>query len=272
MLAALTGVLAAVRVQGDLTGTSIVFPVTVSAIPGAVYGQTAALLQISVSAIPNAVDGTLASLPISISAIPNAVDGTLSMLPVSVTGPTSIPDPFFANNNLLLHFDGSNGSTTYTDTSQYARSPVTTGSTSISTAQWKFNGSALSSPGGEPLMYASDPAWSLSGINFTIEFWGFQSVAGAWLCRRLSGASGWVFSNDGIRANINGVWSDLQIVWTVPPLNTWHHYALTVSSGTMRAFIDGVLVGTKTGVTVIDDQPRPLTFGQADGLVKKKVG
>lgn len=47
-------------------------------------------------------------------------------------------DPYFSSVVLLLHCDGSNGGTTFTDHSSAARTLTASGNTNTSTAQYKF--------------------------------------------------------------------------------------------------------------------------------------
>ena len=53
------------------------------------------------------------------------------------------PDPDFANVSLLLHGDGTNGSTTIVDSSSSSKTVTAVGDAQISTAQSKFGGSSI---------------------------------------------------------------------------------------------------------------------------------
>lgn len=85
-------------------------------------------------------------------------------------GPT---DPNFSNVSLLLHFDGSDGSTLFTDNSPSPKSPSSVnGEVQIDTAQSKFGGaSCLFDGSGDWLQYAADSAFDFGSGDFTIEFW-----------------------------------------------------------------------------------------------------
>lgn len=85
-------------------------------------------------------------------------------------------DPNFANVSLLLHLDGSNGSTTFTDSSSAARTVTVTGNTQISTTQSKFGGASAYFDGtGDYLTVADSTAFSFDAGLFTIECWFYVS-------------------------------------------------------------------------------------------------
>jgi hypothetical protein len=117
-------------------------------------------------------------------------------------------------------------------------------------------------------VYASDAAFNLSDGDFTIELWAYElpTTLGTFVCRRPGGtATGWAWTHNGLRARINGAWSDTQMTWSLASLNEWHHYALCRSGSTLRMFIDGALAAALAGVTTIDDLPGVnVFFGQAD--------
>lgn len=77
-----------------------------------------------------------------------------------------------ANTKLLLHCDGSNGSTTFTDSSAAAHTlSVGSGSPVISTAQAKFGGASLNLPGAAIVTSADHADWTLGSGAFTFDFW-----------------------------------------------------------------------------------------------------
>jgi hypothetical protein len=164
---------------------------------------------------------------------------------------------------LLLHFDGN-----FTDSSVYARTPVTTGSTVTSATQSSYGGTSALFNGGAPLAYTSGSFFALTGINFTIEMWAYETAGslGSLISRRTAGGpAGWALTTSGLRANINNIYSDTQITWTRPSFNTWHHYAWVCLNGTMTMYVDGFAVGTPlTGVTQVFDSVANVCFGQAD--------
>ena len=93
------------------------------------------------------------------------------------TDPATIGDPNFANVELLLHGDGTNGSTTFTDDSNSSRTITASGNAQIDTAIKKFgSGSAEFDGTNSKLIVSGNP---LGSGDFTIEFWIYsESITG----------------------------------------------------------------------------------------------
>jgi len=84
-------------------------------------------------------------------------------------GPT---DPDFASVVLLLHCNGSNGGTTFTDNSSYGRAMTANGNAQTSTAQSKFNGSSgLFDGAGDYLTASASSDFTFGTGDYTIESW-----------------------------------------------------------------------------------------------------
>ena len=62
-------------------------------------------------------------------------------------------DPFFSNVSLLLHMDGANGSTAFTDSGPNALTATVVGSSAIATAQSQFGGASGNFPSGSYLTF-----------------------------------------------------------------------------------------------------------------------
>jgi len=89
----------------------------------------------------------------------------------------SATDPYFSNVVLLLHMDGSNGGTTFTDSSSYGHTMTVTGATT-STAQAKF-GTAVGYFSGTN-QYLTTPSSADFDVvptgDFTVEFWVYPTT------------------------------------------------------------------------------------------------
>jgi len=158
-------------------------------------------------------------------------------------------DKDFASVTSLLHFDGTDGSTTFTDITGKIWSPA--GTAQIDTAQSKFGG-ASGLFGGGWIASASSEDFNIISGNFTFEFF----------CRHssTSGNQGMVESylNNNNRWNISlvdgalnfytlvGSVGSTKITTTAPAVDTWHHIALVKDGSTFTLYVNGTAVGTST--------------------------
>ena len=87
-------------------------------------------------------------------------------------------DPFFANVSLLLHGDGTNGSTTIVDSSPSPKTVTAVGDAKISTAQSKFGGASIGFDGSGDSLAAPASISHFGTGDFTIELWIYRNNAG----------------------------------------------------------------------------------------------
>lgn len=152
-------------------------------------------------------------------------------------------DQYFAYNSLLLHMDGSNGSTTFTNSGPGAITVTAVGNAQISTAQSKFGGASGAFDGSGD--YLSCTLASLSTEDFTIETWvrmpAFANYRMLYDTRTADGDT----SGFSLGVNASGqlfVYLGTFVLTTgTLTVNTWAHVALTRASGTWRIFVNGVL-------------------------------
>jgi hypothetical protein len=160
-------------------------------------------------------------------------------------------DPHFANVVSLLHFDGANGSTTFTDEKGKIWTP--NGNAQISTAQSRFGGaSGLFDGTGDYLTTPATSDFEPGSGDYTLE--GFVRMAAtpataAGIIQRAN-ASGFAnFSVSWRSSNKIEAYCSLSNPASTPTiltgattlsLNTWYHWAFVKSGLNYKLFIGGV--------------------------------
>ena len=93
---------------------------------------------------------------------------------VTVSAPST--DGIDQYTKLMLHFDGPNGSRTFTDSDLTPKTVTGHGDAQISTAYSEFGGASLKLDGssGSYLSAPASPDWNFSG-DFTIDFWWYHT-------------------------------------------------------------------------------------------------
>lgn len=160
-----------------------------------------------------------------------------------------------------MHMDGADNGTSFPELR--GRSVTAVGGVCTKTAIKKYgSASAYFDGAGDWLEIASSTDFDFGAGDRTIDLWFYNMGAILALCsRRSSAANGWVFTTNGLRAYINGAWSDTQIYYSSPTTNAWHHYAAVKSGTTITIYIDGLYVGQITGVTSIMNEAQPIRVG-----------
>lgn len=169
---------------------------------------------------------------------------------------------------LLFHFDGSNGSTTFTDSSPSGHVPTTGGSPVISTAQSKFGGSSLSLNGSSHLLLDGSSDFAFGTGDFTVDFWLRMnalpaSYAHFFDCRTAGGDTAWrIEINSSGQLQPTGLNASINL-----SINTWYHVAVVRYSGTCTLYIDGVSrASAANSSNYINQASRPSIGTQGDGV------
>lgn len=165
--------------------------------------------------------------------------------------------------SLLLNFNGTNGSTTFTDSSPNGLTVTANGNAQISTAQSKFGGASGYFDGaGDYLTLEDNADFGFGTGDFTIEYWHYPiqnsgsevivdlrpGDVGEWLVLGKSG-NGEARCYDGGTVRVGGSMN----------LNAWNHVAWCRASGENTLYLNGVAViqftnggdvGSSRGLTV----------------------
>lgn len=180
-------------------------------------------------------------------------------------------DPDFADVSLLLHMDGSNGSTTITDSSSNGLTVTANGNAQISTAQSKFGGSSAYFDGTGDRLESPSLA-DLSGGPWTIEGWYYfntdpnsatkllwslndEATLGYAQLQTVSGTNTLRLQQRGGLYLSDGTYNF--------DINTWYHIA-TVWDGTMKVYVDGTAALSST-TNVIQNAGNGLTINGDGG-------
>jgi hypothetical protein len=201
--------------------------------------------------------------------------------------PTAAADPDFANVSLLMHFDGTNGSTTFTDSSLNGFSPTVFGNAQISTAQSKFGGaSGLFDGTGDYLRYSNNAAFGFGSGDYTVEGWIRQdnvddlfcvfdnrdnvsvpNLAGIGIYTSVTGAT---TRNRLILANNSAIIAGTSTTQFNAATN-FQHWAVARSGTTVKGFIDGVEVWSVTDSRTLAASP-PVLIANGTGLGQEFTG
>jgi len=190
-----------------------------------------------------------------------------------------------SNTVSLLHMDGADGSTTFTDDAAGSTHTWTAvNQAQIDTAQKKF-GTASGLFDGTDYITAPDSAdWNFGTGDFTIDFWiRFNSILGTnkqnFLYQQTADQENYMyfFLESGVELGFRCMVAASLVItveksWT-PSTNTWYHVALTRSTNSWRMFVDGIQIGTTTtDADAIADLTSVLSIGGGTGVPAGTVG
>jgi len=184
---------------------------------------------------------------------------------VPFTG-TKSDDPNYSSVSLLLNGNGTNGSTTFTDSSNNSHTVTANGNAQISTAQSKFGGASMYFDGSGDYLEITDALnqFDLGGIDATLEFWTYiSSSSGAdAIVAKGGNTANWVLTdgfiyqvqydntNSQFRFNYNnggGAGGVTRLFGGSQPINSWYHIAVvTTSSNNISLYVNGISVATDT--------------------------
>lgn len=268
---------------GDITGTSSVTTNTWYHIAVVRYsGTTKLYLNGTQTGSTLSYTGAVGDGDISIGAVVGQyMNGHIDEVRISdtarYTANFTTPTSAFtndANTKLLLHMDGADASTTFTDdttsaavSGRTAKTVTASGDAQVSTAQSKFGTGSLYSDGTtDYLSVTADSDFVFGSNDFTLEAWVRPANTGVGsgdqIISKWSGSNGYSFGltygttspKNNIRALINdtGGIRGFQVISNPLTVDAWNHVALVVESGTLALYANGNRIGT-TSVTAFND-------------------
>lgn len=181
---------------------------------------------------------------------------TLSNISTVVGGNTSsLGDP---DVKLLLHFDGTAGTSVFTDSSNNPMTFNTAGTVQLSSTQAKFGSTSLALNGTNTnILSGSNNKLAFSNNAFTIEGWfyfnsnniGYQPLICLATTADFQGPIIILETNNTLAAyaSSNGTsWNNNITTSYVPPTGQWIHIAYVGEGNVLKLYANGVLVGSVT--------------------------
>ncbi len=186
-------------------------------------------------------------------------------------------DPHFASVSLLLHMEGADTSTTFTDNSSIVHTVTPAGNAQLSTAVAPPYGASagLFDGTGDYLSVPDHASLDFGTGDFTVEGW-FRAASftgSPFIWHKLSSASsanaGWfielsatqIFAGKGVAA-LN---TDFGAFAAALSVNTWYHIAITRTGNNLQCFLGGNSLGTFTpgggGIATSVDNSSPMVLG-----------
>jgi hypothetical protein len=183
-------------------------------------------------------------------------------------------DPYYSNVSLLLHADGTNGSTTFTDNSQSPKTVTAYGNARISTAQSKFGGSSMYFDGaGDYLTSPTSPAFEFGSGDFTVELFTYMNTLPNAYARIIgynvgpadTGNESFVLEVSNTNKMSMCFTSNAPLdYYVIEPnlitLNVWIHWAMVRTGSVVTLYRDGTSVATLNVGTSAMSQPTTHTL------------
>lgn len=164
-------------------------------------------------------------------------------------------DPYFSSVVALLHFNGSDGSTAFTDSSNYARAvTVAAGTAVLDTTIVKYGSASLEAQAASQVNAAYGAEMSIATGDWTVEFWLNRGTNGGAQIIHENGSTlvpfNMTFNNSGVQANGNdgtgvAAWGTT-VRYSSSTVGTWEFWSVTRSGSTFEVRKNGVLVNSTT--------------------------
>lgn len=191
----------------------------------------------------------------------------LNLQGVSIPAPLEVLDLEDADTKLLLHMNGTNGSTAFTDASLSSH-PTSVVGAQISTVQYKFGGASGLFGASKYLTIPYTSDFDLSSGDWTMECWFYANSFSPQfiLCKDTYGSNfDWcifIVSSTQIAIYTNGTGSNLTVTVPTMSVGTWYHVAIVNSGGTNKIYLDGTSYGSNT-MSITNANTSTMTVGCA---------
>lgn len=170
---------------------------------------------------------------------------------------TKIHDTHLSNNSIVLHGDGSNGGTTFLDSSFNRFAPTSTTGATTSTTQSKFGSTSISFSGSNAgIIYGANGIFNMHALDFTIEAWCYFIDTSVNIRELYGQSTGGISFNRNASNVINLSQANVGVLatgTTTITANVWHHLALSRAGTALKLWLDGNQEASVTNSTNFDN-------------------
>ena len=180
-------------------------------------------------------------------------------------------DPDYAKVSLLLHCDGADDSTTFTDESPSPKTFAAYGGAKIATAQSKFGGASLRTSSGGLYLSGGENPLHMGVSDFTVECWlrPDTSAAGAIINNYGSGAtsSGFVLQSNGSGVVVAYFYAGSTAIAATSAsgelaAGVWQHLAVVRHGASFVLYLNGLnIASASVGTSVMNAAATPIQIG-----------
>lgn len=172
---------------------------------------------------------------------------------------------------ILLHGDGTNGSTTFTDFSRNALTVTAVGNAQVDTTTKKFGTGSMEFDGSGDRLTVSHTAEQVLGTDpFTIEMWVYRDATSlqAFIGKGVAGSTGWAVGMNSSSKVVFYYGSSSVASTSTFSVSTWTHVAVVregTGSNETKIYIDGTQDATTATVSTNFTQTETMYIGSGRG-------